>query len=79
MRTYAAANSFDIGNVGAGNGTNYPVTNVSWFEAVKRCTDDSQMEGLTSVYRVNNLFYNTGNSAQTVDDSTNGYRIPTEA
>jgi formylglycine-generating enzyme required for sulfatase activity len=77
--TYAAANGYDIGSVGAGNGTDYPVTNVSWFHVVKWCNARSEQEGLTPVYRVNNLVYKTGDSAPTVDATANGYRLPTEA
>ena len=83
VRTYAAAHGYNIGSAGAGRGTNYPVTNVSWFEAAKWCNARSEMDGLTPVYRVNNIFYNlfykTGDSAPTVDATANGYRLPTEA
>jgi formylglycine-generating enzyme required for sulfatase activity len=78
VRTYAAANGYDIGSAGAGSGTDYPVTNVSWFTVVKWCNARSEQEGLTPVYRVNNLVYKTGDSAPTVDATANGYRLPTE-
>jgi hypothetical protein len=79
VRTYAVANGYDIGSAGAGNGTDYPVTNVSWFQVAKWCNARSEQEGLTPVYRVNNLVYKTGDSAPTVDATANGYRLPTEA
>jgi formylglycine-generating enzyme required for sulfatase activity len=79
VRSYAAANGYDIGSAGAGNGTDSPVTNVSWFQVVKWCNARSEQEGLTPVYRVNNLVYKTGDSAPTVDAAANGYRLPTEA
>ena len=72
VRTYAAANGYDIGSAGAGSGTDYPVTNVSWFTVAKWCNARSEQEGLTPVYRVNNLVYKTGDSAPTVDETANG-------
>jgi formylglycine-generating enzyme required for sulfatase activity len=79
VRTYAAANGYDIGNSGAGNGDDYPVTNVSWYQVVKWCNARSEQEGLTPAYQVNGLVYKTGDSAPTVDATANGYRLPTEA
>jgi formylglycine-generating enzyme required for sulfatase activity len=79
VRTYAAANGYDIGSAGAGSGTDYPVTNVSWFEVAKWCNACSEQDGLTPVYRVNNLVYKTGDSTPTMDATANGYRLPTEA
>jgi len=79
VRTYAAANGYDIGSAGAGSGTDYPVTDVSWYQVVKWCNARSEQEGLTPVYRVNNQVYKTGDSAPTMDATANGYRLPTEA
>ena len=79
VRTWAAANGYDIGSVGAGTGTNYPVTNVTWYQAVKWCNARSEKEGKTPVYKVSGVVYRTGNSVPTVDASANGYRLPTEA
>jgi formylglycine-generating enzyme required for sulfatase activity len=79
VRTYAAANGYDIGSAGAGNGTDYPVTDVSWFQVAKWCNARSEQEGLTPVYKLDNQVYKTGDSAPTVDATANGYRLPTEA
>jgi formylglycine-generating enzyme required for sulfatase activity len=79
VRTYAAANGYDIGNSGTGNGDDYPVTNVSWYQVVKWCNARSEQEGLTPAYQVNGSVYKTGDSAPTVDATANGYRLPTEA
>jgi len=79
VRTYAAANGYDIGSAGAGSGTDYPVTNVSWYQVAKWCNARSEQEGLTPVYRVNGSVYKTGESAPTVDAAANGYCLPTEA
>ena len=55
-----------------GIGNNYPVNEVSWYDAVKFCNKLSAMDGLQSVYRisVNNV---------SMDINKNGYRLPTEA
>lgn len=57
-------------------GSNLPVENVTWFEAVLYCNALSQKEGLTPAYTVSG-----SGEAMTVawDRSANGYRLPTEA
>jgi formylglycine-generating enzyme required for sulfatase activity len=79
VRTYAAANGYDIGSAGAGSGTDYPVTDVSWYQVVKWCNARSEQDGLTPTYKVNGSVYKTGDSAPTVDANATGYRLPTEA
>ena len=55
-----------------GEGDNYPMYYVSWFEAVEYCNKRSQKEGLTPSYTINgtNVTWNR---------NANGYRLPTEA
>jgi formylglycine-generating enzyme required for sulfatase activity/TolB-like protein len=53
-------------------GDNYPVEQVSWYDAVAYCNKRSIREGLTPCYN------GSGNSI-TCDFSANGYRLPTEA
>ena len=55
-----------------GEGDNYPMYYVSWFEVIEYCNRRSVKEGLTPCYR------GSGNSI-TCDWSANGYRLPTEA
>jgi hypothetical protein len=78
VRTWAAANGYDIGSVGAGGGPDRPVTNVSWYHVVKWCNARSEKEGLAPVYKVGTTVYRTGDSAPTVDSAANGYRLPSE-
>jgi formylglycine-generating enzyme required for sulfatase activity len=78
VRTWAAANGYDIGSVGAGTGPNRPVTNVSWYQALKWCNARSEKEGLSPVYKVDTAVYRTGDSVPTVDSAANGYRLPSE-
>jgi sulfatase modifying factor 1 len=80
VRTYAIANGYDFHiSHGTGNGTDYPVWNVNWYQVVKWCNARSEMEGLTPAYQVSGSVYKTGNSAPTVNATANGYRLPTEA
>ena len=78
VRTWAAANGYDIGSVGAGTGPNRPVTDVSWYHALKWCNARSEKEGLRPVYKIDTAIYRTGNSVPTVDATANGYRLPSE-
>jgi formylglycine-generating enzyme required for sulfatase activity len=79
VRTWAAANGYDLGGVGGGSGDSYPVTDVSWYHVVKWCNARSEMEGLTPAYTVNSSPYRTGDSWPEVNASANGYRLPGEA
>jgi uncharacterized repeat protein (TIGR02543 family) len=78
VRSWAAANGYDIGDVGAGGGPNRPVTNVSWYQAIKWCNARSEKEGLTQVYKVDTSVYRTGDAVPTLDSAANGYRLPSE-
>jgi formylglycine-generating enzyme required for sulfatase activity len=55
-----------------GEGNNYPMYYVRWYEAVEYCNKLSIKEGLTPVYR--------GSGDNIICDwNANGYRLPTEA
>ena len=78
VRTWAAANGYDIGGAGTANGSNYPVTDVTWYQALKWCNARSEKEGRTPVYRVSGAVYRTGDAVPDVDAAANGYRLPSE-
>ncbi|TSA32665.1 MAG: hypothetical protein D4R65_09085 [Verrucomicrobiaceae bacterium] len=79
VRSWAAANGYDIGSVGEGSYDTHPVRNVNWFDAVKWCNARSEKEGLTPVYAVGGATYKTGESVPDVNKNAKGYRLPTEA
>jgi formylglycine-generating enzyme len=57
---------------GSSAGSNYPVYNVSWIDALQFCNLLSILEGYTPCYQIDGI-----NS--TCDFEANGYRLPTEA
>jgi formylglycine-generating enzyme required for sulfatase activity len=79
VRAWAVENGYDLENVGAGLGENYPVTNVNWHDALKWCNARSQKEGLVPVYTTGErLTYKSGVVVPQLDKSANGYRLPSE-
>ena len=73
--------SFDI--AGSGQGANYPVGTVDWYDMVKWCNARSQQAGLTPVYYSDaglSQLYMIGQLTNPfVNWAANGYRLPTEA
>lgn len=53
-------------------GNNLPVTNVSWYDAVRYCNKLSKSEGLQAAYCIKG-------KKVTWNKAANGYRLPTEA
>ena len=78
VRTWAAANGYDISSSSNGRGPNKPVTNVSWDEAIKWCNAFSEKNGLSPVYRDQIAVYRSGFIIPTIDENANGCRLPTE-
>jgi formylglycine-generating enzyme required for sulfatase activity len=61
------------------DGWNYPVTGVSWHDAVKWCNARSEREGKTPVYEKNGTVYRNGldeSTQVTMKSGANGYRLP---
>lgn len=80
VRTYAAANGYDIGSVGTGCADDHPVHSVNWYDAIKWCNAKSEMDGLTPVYSVGGAVYRSGQSNDVVmNAAANGYRLPMDA
>jgi sulfatase modifying factor 1 len=78
VRTWAAANGYDIGSAGVGSGSSKPVTSLNWYQALKWCNARSEMEGRTPVYTVNGMVYRSGNLVPDVNQFSFGYRLPFE-
>jgi formylglycine-generating enzyme required for sulfatase activity len=84
VRVWALNNGYtDLVDKGSGIDDSYPVTNISWNDAVKWCNAKSEKEGFTPVYIINGNIFKTGivsgNSSINVNANANGYRLPTEA
>lgn len=56
-----------------GYNENYPIFNITWYEAIAYCNWLSQKKGLEKVYSIG------PNNEIIIDLTKNGYRLPTEA
>lgn len=80
VRDWGVVNGYsDLAGVGAGSAGDHPVRQVNWYDALKWCNAHSEKDGLKPVYQVNGAIYRTGQSKPIVDQSANGYRLPTDA
>jgi formylglycine-generating enzyme required for sulfatase activity len=87
VATWASSHGYDLSSrSGSDNpGDQYPVVDVSWYEAVKWVNARSEKEGLTPCYYTDSsqsTVYRTGNvnvAIEGVKWSGCGYRLPTEA
>lgn len=60
VRQYAAANGYDIGEIGAGNNDQHPVHSVNLQDVLKWCNAKSEKDGLTPTYTLNGTVFKTG-------------------
>jgi sulfatase modifying factor 1 len=68
----------DLAEVGSSTAVDHPVP-VNWYDALKWCNALSEKEGLEPVYQLNGVTYKIGQSEPSVNQTANGYRLPTEA
>jgi hypothetical protein len=76
VRDFALTKGYDLPVRSSEGSGDYPVTGITWYEALKWCNAKSEKEGLITAYRVNGEIYRTGNSVPTLNVQANGYRLP---
>jgi len=82
---WATNNGYSFEGTATGIDTNYPITNVSWYDCIKWCNARSQKEGFEAVYysdETQTTLFKEGTNdlgAANVNWKGNGYRLPTEA
>ncbi|MCY2988369.1 MAG: SUMF1/EgtB/PvdO family nonheme iron enzyme [Planctomycetota bacterium] len=82
---WAVEQGYQFDKPGAGRGPQHPVTDISWYDAVKWCNARSEKEGRRPAYYTDASRtepYHQGQldlPAEAVDWTANGYRLPTEA
>lgn len=79
VQNWALQHGYDLNGAGRLSSPQNPVIGVSWYDALKWCNARSEMEGLTPVYEVDGAIYKTGETIPSVNQSANGYRLPTDA
>ena len=85
VRAWAEKNGYsDLALIGDAWANDHPVRKVNWYDALKWTNARSEKEALQPVYSLNGSIYRSGEPAQgsnsiEVNNSANGYRLPTEA
>jgi formylglycine-generating enzyme required for sulfatase activity len=87
VKIWGESRGYSFEHSGEGAADDYPVTGVSWYDAVKWCNARSEMENLAPCYytateRETGTVYRSGEvvlTDQMVDLKARGYRLPTEA
>lgn len=87
IKTWAEDAGYSFENSGRGKTNTHPVSEVSWYDAVKWCNARSERAGLTPCYylsasRDSSAVYRQGVTALTlemIEMEADGYRLPTEA
>jgi len=83
VRAWAIGRGYDFAK-GSGSG-DYPVANITWYDAVKFCNAASEMAGRTPIYytdKSHRHIYRSGEkniSSGCAEWNANGYRLPSEA
>ncbi|HPA21279.1 MAG TPA: SUMF1/EgtB/PvdO family nonheme iron enzyme [Verrucomicrobiae bacterium] len=81
VRSWGLMHGYTDLAAGVGEASNYPVGEVSWYDAVKWCNARSEKDGLTPCYTVYGVVFRTNMDGYLSDCNwaADGYRLPTEA
>ncbi|MCX6875947.1 MAG: SUMF1/EgtB/PvdO family nonheme iron enzyme [Verrucomicrobia bacterium] len=79
VKAWAVSHGYTDLSVGADKAADHPVETVTWWDVIKWCNARSEQEGLTPCYTASGDVMKTGTTDPTVNWTTNGYRLPTEA
>ncbi len=87
VKEWAEASGYTFEHQGGGKNNNHPVSEVSWYDAVKWCNARSERAGLMPCYYTSSShdpasIYRQGLvalKAEMIDTEANGYRLPSEA
>ena len=83
VRIWAQAKGYEL-EIGDGAGSSHPVTDISWYDAVKWCNAKSEHEALQPVYTIDGQILRKGDFGPSGskwigrDEHANGYRLPLE-
>jgi formylglycine-generating enzyme required for sulfatase activity len=79
VKAWATSRGYDFDTWDVPDPDTYPVRRISWNDAAKFCNAKSEMEQLQPVYQANGETYKAGWADPTVNQTANGYRLPSEA
>ena len=83
VRIWALAKGYEL-EIGDGAGSSHPVTDISWYDAVKWCNAKSEHENLEPAYYMEGKVYRDGDFGHdgsrlvSWHKKASGYRLPTE-
>jgi hypothetical protein len=79
VRIWGLTNGYTDLAAGGGKAADHPVQSITWWDAIKWCNARSEKEGLLPCYLVAGSIMRNGTTEPSVNWTTDGYRLPTEA
>lgn len=75
---WSRTRGYDLPN-GEACGDAFPVSRISWYDAIKWCNAKSEMEGRQPAYSVAGEIFRSGEQIPDWDRNAHGYHLPSEA